>query len=224
MQIIGSGSPPPVGFQQPKNLYRFGETALWSTQLLAANDVIANGSYRLFTTPRGQNGQGFSATPLTIAETSIKEGGRVPSGAAYDVYGIACQLGFADGNTESTFKFDQPVNTDAEIAQLLNLHNNGTLAWDFLQTIVDIAPISVIGGGGGLYGSVATGNAVDSGHMNHGAGSIWLYRKHPVSLPGGSQFSVLLRFGSKAANIAAGNAAFVKVILYGFYKNVVEIG
>jgi len=82
----------------------------------------------------------------------------------------------------------------------------------------------VIGAGGGLYGSVATGNAVDSGHMNNGAGSIWLYRKHPVSLPGTSTFSILLRFGAKTADVAAANAMFVKVILYGFYKNVVEIG
>ena len=129
MEKLGMGSPPPVGFQQPKNVYRFGELTIWSTQLLAASTVLANSSFRLFTTPLGQNGQGFSQA-LTISETSIKEGGRVPSGIAYDVFGIACVLGLADGNDEASFKFDQPVDTQALVAQTLNLQNGGTLAWD----------------------------------------------------------------------------------------------
>ena len=229
MEQLGMGNPPPVGFSQPKNVYRFGELTIWSTQLLAATTVLANSSFRLFTTPLGQNGQGF-AQALTIAETSIKEGGRVPSGIAYDVFGIACVLGLADGDTESSFKFDQPIANAADIAQVLNLQNGGVLSWDFTQTQVDIAPIQVIGAGGGLYGSVSnstgTGTAgnLEAGHMNNGAGSIWLYRKHPVSLPGTSTFSILLRFGAKTAAVASSKAAFVKVILYGFYKNVIEVG
>ena len=165
-----------------------------------------------------------------MIEHKGKEGGRVPAGIAYDVFGIACVLGLYDGNDEATFKSDQATDTQALIQQVLNLQNGGTLAWDFTQTQVDIAPIQVIGAGGGLYGSVATstgtGTAGDlaSGHMNNGAGSIWLYRKHPVSLPGTSTFSILLRFGAKTADVAANNAMFVKVILYGFYKNVIEIG
>ena len=70
MATLGVGSPPPVGFTQPKNLYRFGELSIWSTQALAAGTVLANSSFRLFTTPLGQNGQGF-AQALTISETSI---------------------------------------------------------------------------------------------------------------------------------------------------------
>ena len=71
---------PRVPFDQPKSLYRYGELTVWSTFRFAAAAAIANSTNRLFTTPRGQNGQGFA--PLTISETSIKEGGRVPSGLA----------------------------------------------------------------------------------------------------------------------------------------------
>ena len=80
-----------------------------------------------------------------------------------------------------------------------------------------------MGGGGGIYGAVGTGNAVDVGQMNNGAGSMFLYRKHPVTLPGSVTFSILLRYGSRAAAVAA-NSCYVRVCLVGFYKNVIEIG
>jgi len=53
----------------------------------------------------------------------------------------------------------------------------------FTQTVVEICPVSLAGAGGGAFGALATGNAVDSGHMNNGNGQVWMYRKHPVALP-----------------------------------------
>jgi hypothetical protein len=48
-----------------------------------------------------------------------------------------------------------------------------------------------------------------------------------VALPGNSTFSMLVRFGSRApalAAAAAGNGSvIVRVVLLGYYKNVVEI-
>jgi hypothetical protein len=85
----GSAMIPQVPFEQPKNLFRYGEQSLWSTQLHNVNAALSNGTFRLFTTPLGQVGQGF-ATGLTIAETSLKEGGRIPAGVAFDAYGISC--------------------------------------------------------------------------------------------------------------------------------------
>ena len=54
-------------------------------------------------------------------------------------------------------------------------------------------------------------------------GSIWMYRKHPVALPGNSTFSIVLRFGSRAAAIGT-NSVAVRCVLLGYYKNVIEIG
>ena len=67
----GSGSIPSVPFQQPRNLFRYGEITTWSTQLLVGASVIANSSFRLFSVPLSSSGQGF-ANALTIAETSQK--------------------------------------------------------------------------------------------------------------------------------------------------------
>lgn len=217
-----TGAPvPPVPFEQPKSLYRFGELSLWSTFMLVGGGAIANSVNRLFTTPRGQVGQGFVGA-LTLAETSLKEGGRVPAGVAYDVFGVSAQLlkstAAADGGT-----FSAAIDTAVEIADLVNIQNNGILQWNFTQTTVDICPVYLAGSGGGTGGSISTGNAADLGNLNNGFGQIWMYRKHPVALPGNSTFAVELTFGSRAAAISA-NSVGVRVCLLGYYKNVIEIG
>lgn len=222
----GSAMIPQVPFEQPKNLFRYGEQSLWSSQRHAATAPLANGTFRLFTTPLGQVGQGFS-TGLTIAETSLKEGGRIPAGVAFDAYGISCLVAGAVTNANLTpnFQIASAVNTAELITDLVNVQNNGVLTWDFVQTQVDIAPLHLIGAGGGAFGSISTTqNATSSGALNNGAGSIWMYRKHPISLPGNSTFSVLLRYGAAAAPVGGTNDLVLKVALFGYYKTAIEIG
>jgi len=217
-----TGAPvPPVPFEQPKSLYRFGELSLWSTFLFQGGTVLASSVNRLFTTPRGQVGQGF-VQALTLAETSLKEGGRVPAGVAYDVFGVSAQL-LKSTNTQDQGTLSAPIDTAVEIADLVNIQNNGILQWNFTQTTVDICSVYLAGSGGGTGGSISTGNAADLGNLNNGFGQIWMYRKHPVALPGNSTFAIELSFGSRAANISA-NSVAVRVSLLGYYKNVIEIG
>ena len=223
----GAGPIPPVPFSTPQNIFRFGEQTLWSTQLLAlaaGSAAIANTTFRVFTTPLGQVGQGFNAG-LTIAETNLKEGGRVPAGVAYDVFGVATELtsstAVAASGAEGTIS--QQANTLNLVADLLNVQRNSALSWDFTQTTVDICPVTLAGAGGGLFGAEATTlNNTSVGHMNNGNGQIWMYRKHPVALPGNSTFAIVLRFGSRAA--ALNNQLAVRITLLGYYKNVIEIG
>jgi hypothetical protein len=226
----GSGPIPPVPFQTPQNIFRFGEQTLWSTQLLATTAAgIANQSLRMFTTPLGQVGQGFT-NGLTIAETNLKEGGRVPAGVAYDVFGIATELtsstalqGGGDVLGGAGTGISQQANTAALVADMLNVQRNSALSWDFTQTTVDICPVTLAGAGGGLFGAEATTlNNTSVGHMNNGNGQVWMYRKHPVALPGNSTFAILFRIGSRAANL--NNVMAVRLTLMGYYKNVIEIG
>ena len=224
-----TGLPPSVPFEQPKNLYRYGEQTLWSTTYYAGDGAgavsYANSSRRLFSTPIGQVGQGFT-NALTIAETSIKEGGKVPAGIAYDVFGLACQISqnsaVADGGT-----LGAAINLGDDIRVLNEFLTNGILSWDFTQTQVDIAPIVLVGAGGGTFGSVSaqSNGQINAGSMNNGAGSVFLYRKHPVALPGNSTFSILVRLGSRMGALATGQNGFsLRVALMGYYKNVIEIG
>jgi hypothetical protein len=221
-QSPGSGPIPGVPSQQPTNLFRFGEITLYSTQAYPATTAMASVSSRIFSTPLGSQGQGFTGA-LTKTETNLKEAGRIPSGQAYDVYGVATQfLGASNVQTA----LDEPFNdATATVGTLQNLVNNGVLSWDFTQTVVDICPVMLAGAGGGVYGAISQNAAgANTGAMNNGNGGIWMYRKHPVALPGNTTFAILLQFGSRTAAIPAGFGVAVRVVLLGYYKSVIEIG
>jgi hypothetical protein len=215
--------------EQPKQIFRYGEQTIWSSQMHVGGAVIANTTNRVFTTPLGQVGQGFTAA-LSIAETNLKEGGRVPSGVAYDVFGISCHIIQSDGTADAAGDdLDVPINAAADLNNLVNVVNNGVLTWDFTQTQVDIAPIVLIGSGGGAFGAISVSGdgagaaAASAGALNNGNGSIWLYRKHPVALPGNSTFAIVIRYGSRTEDVVT-NSIVLKVTLVGYYKNVIEIG
>jgi len=223
---LAAGGPPPVSFDLPKNVYRFGEQTLWSTLFLGEGVAVANGVNRVFTTPLGQQGQGFGAA-LSIAETNLKEGGRIPSGIAFDAFGISVSVA-SSALTLDTGAIATPIDTAGRIANLNNVITNSVLTWDFTQTQVDVCPTNLAGAGGGVFGALAAtggaGPAQQIGSMQNGNGAVWLYRKHPVALPGNSTFSMLIRFGSRAPAIdAASGSLAVRVVLLGYYKNVIEV-
>ena len=60
------GGIPPVPFKLPTNLFRYGEQSIWSTQFFDASAAalpINSSTFRLFSTPIGQTGQGFQPPP-----------------------------------------------------------------------------------------------------------------------------------------------------------------
>jgi hypothetical protein len=213
---------PSVPFQTPTNLFRFGEQSIWSTAFFNTG-ALAGTSIRIFNTANGSVGQGF-AVGLSIAETNLKEGGKTPAGVAYDVFGVASEIVSATASPDAAGVFlSVPANTNALVTDALNMQHNGVLSWDFTQTVIDICPVTLAGAGGGLFGALSTTqNNTAVGHMSNGNGNIWMYRKHPVALPGNSAFGVLIRFGTRAAPLS--QAASLRITLLGFYKNIIEIG
>ena len=220
--IEGQGRIPSVPLNQPQNLFRFGEQTIWSTQLFPVG-AIASQLFRVFSTQLNGTGQGFTQA-LSYAETNLKEPGRVPNGVAYDVFGVSSEVVMADAAIGVDFTLGSTLTADApEVRDALNLVHNTVLSWDFTQTNVDICPMILAGTGGGLFGALAQNAAgAATGQMNNGNGSIWLYRRHPVALPGASTFAIVLRVGSRAAALT--HAAAVRITLLGYYKNIIEIG
>ena len=220
----GAGGIPRVPLSEPTQVFRYGEQSIWSTVLLP-QAAIASSINRCFATALGGTGQGFTRA-MTIGETNIKEGGRIPNGVAYDVFGISAHImAGSAANDNAGNDFDTTINTDNQIQNLTDLLNNGVLTWDFTQTQVDIAPLILCGSGGGVFGSVGVvaNNEQRVGHLVNGNGSVWMYRKHPVALPGNTTFAVLLRIGSRASALQD-TVVGVKITLMGYYKNVIEIG
>lgn len=221
----GAGQPqvPRVGFQQNKSVFRYGETSIWSTLAYAGGVALANDQNgRAFSTALGQTGQGFSQA-LTLPETNLRVGGFVPDGQAFDVFGITALVMFSDAASADTGDFDVAVNGATLVPALLNVLHNAVASWNFTQATIDIAPLHLIGAGGGAFGAISTTqNAADVGHMNNGAGSVWLYRKFPIALPGNVTFAILNRFGSRAGAVPTSNALGIKFALLGYYRNVVE--
>lgn len=148
----------------------------------------------------------------------------MPAGVAYDVFGVATELTSSTALVNAVEgTITNPASTAGLVTDMLNVQRNSALSWDFTQTTVDICPVTLAGAGGGLFGAEATTlNNTSVGHMNNGNGGIWMYRKHPVALPGNSTFAIVLRFGSRAANLV--NQMAVRITLLGYYKNVIEIG
>jgi hypothetical protein len=219
----GAGPMPSVPQHQPSNLFRYGEITMFSSYAFPASTALSTtGGNRLFAVAQGQIGQGFTTT-LSQSETNLKEGGRVPNGQAFDIYGVATQV---LGSNTTNLTIDLPFNdATATVQTLQNIVSNGTLRWDFSQTNIDICPIMLAGAGGGLYGAISqNAAATNAGAMNNGNGGIWMYRKHPVALPGSTTFGVVLFFGARTAVIPAGFGAVVRVVLLGYYKSVIEIG
>lgn len=142
------------------------------------------------------------------------------------MFGIASEIVSANQAADTAgITLATASNSVGLISDALNIQHNGVLSWDFTQTTVDICPVILAGAGGGLFGALAsTLNNVNVGHMNNGNGHIWMYRKHPVALPGNSTFSIVVRFGSRAAAVSQNNGLTLRVTLLGYYKNVIEIG
>jgi hypothetical protein len=214
------GLPPNVSFDQPKNIFRFGEQSIWSTCLLPAG-ALANTQAFTFSTALNGTGQGFTAA-LSIAETNQREASRVPNGIAYDVFGVASEIVLAAAGGPD-FQIGSVLTADSpEVRDALNVQHNAVLSWFFTQTRIDIAPATLVGSGGGLFGALAQNAAgTATGQLSNGNGSIWLYRKHPVALPGSSTFSIQVNFGSRAPALA--NPVSLRVTLLGYYKNVIEV-
>lgn len=214
--VAANPNPQLAAMSIPKVVQRVTETAIWSTYLFANASAVAGTVARTFTTPLGQTGQGW-ATGLSISETNMREGGRIVNAAAYAVNGIACQPYYDD---------QFPV----DLQDILNIQNNAILSWQFIQVEIEVAPVSLVGAGGGVFGSTADVGAAYGTNgsqvaLNNGAGQVWLYSHSPVLLPAGTTFSLDIKWGTHASTIDGRGAGLsnlaVKNVLLGTYRTAV---
>ena len=203
----------------PTELKRYYEGDLWSTFYFANAAATASTSNRLFSTPIGQQGQGFPAQ-LSQAETNLREAGRVPSGFAFTVRSLAIEPKYDD-------------NFGIVRADLLNIQFYSVLSWSFLNTDIEVAPIQLIGAGGGIFGSTADTGAAEGGLggsrtiLNNGAGQVWNYSSLAVLLPANTTFNMILGFGTNATVIDGGSSnanLLARLHLLGMTTTAIPVG
>lgn len=214
----------PMIAPQATQVVRIGEMALWSTWLYADATALAGRQDDVFRVAQGNSGQGF-ATALSYAETSMKVGGMISSGLAFNIYQIALQPYYIGGSsTANTF----PIVA----GDLRNIESHLVMQWSFNQTTIDIAPATLIGAGGGIYGSTADTGAADGGGgsriaLNHGLGQVWVYQQGFVQLPELVSFAIRYVWGANAVVVDGGSNASslaVRTMLLGTYTNAVQVG
>lgn len=180
----------------PTNVKRYYEGDLWSTYYFANGATVAGLTRELFKTPTGTQGQGYPAV-LAIDATNMSEGGRIASGLAYTVRQVAIEPRYDDCYAVCG-------------ADLRMLQGYCVPTWKFLNVFVEVAPVSLIGQGGGIFGSTADTGANEGGaggtrfFANNGAGQTWVYHELPVLLPANTTFSLNLVFGTSAPAVDGG--------------------
>lgn len=175
-----------AGMTVPTNVKRYYEADLWSSRFFAQGSATANGIFDLYSSSIGSTATGFPA-PLTIAETNMVESNRIATGLAFTVRQVAIEPMYDDA-------------TSVCQQDLRNVLNVFVPVWKFLNTDIEIAPVALIGQGGGVFGTTADTGAVEGTTgsriaLNNGASSTWVYHELPVLLPANTNFRLQLRTG-----------------------------
>lgn len=203
----------------PTDIKRYYEGGLWSTYYFADGAALANVTAGLFTTPQNATGQGFP-TPLSLSETNLAESNRIAAGLAFTVRSLAIEPHYDD-------------NYPMVRADLQNLQAYCVPQWSFLNTTIDVAPVSLVGQGGGIFGSTADTGAVEGGQggsriiLNNGAGQSWVYGELPILLAPNTTFTLNLKFGSGARVVDGGtnnSNLLVRGTLLGVITSAVPVG
>lgn len=203
----------------PTEIQRYYEGALWSGYYYADATALANRSDEVFVTPEGSQGQGWPAA-LSIAETNMKESGKMPAGLAFTTRQIALEPEYVD-------------TWEVARADMQNFQANMVGVWFWLNTEVEVSTAMLIGQGGGKFGSTADTGAAEGGaggsrfYIANGAGQTFVYYELPVLLNANTTFRFKFKWGRNAVAVDGGrnnSALAIKCHLIGVVTSAVPTG
>lgn len=198
-------------FALPTNVVRTFEYDLYSSARYAAGATISGINTQLFTYAQGTAGPGYAAAS-SVSETNVEVGGMMPGGQTFNVTAIAFEI-YGDAGAA-------PLIGDVRTVMRL-----GALYWRFGQTLIlPIAPVSMVGAGGGIFGFTAdTGTPVTQ--ANNGNGSIWAYQQVIVAIPSTQAFKLECQYGTggQAAVITVTAATQIRAHLFNMAQNAVPV-
>ncbi len=191
-------------FAVPTGIQRLYEYGLYSAgQFAAATNMTGQATTRLFAYALGQAGPGFAGGVSSVSETNMPVGAIAPGNETYEVTALSFEI---HGATNVA-----PLHLD--IRALMRL---GVLLWEFgATTIMPIAPIPMIGAGGGIFGATAdTGTPTTA--FNNGNGGLWMYQNVVVAIPATQSFAIQAQWGTahQAVAINLTNITTYRVTLF----------
>lgn len=189
-----AGGPIPGGggyFRVPTGIQRFYEYDLYSSaRFVIATNMNGLADTRFFSYGIGTAGPGYAAAS-SVSETNAQVAGMAPGNDTYEVTSLAFEI-YGNANVA-------PLINDVRAIMRL-----GVLQWQFgSETTLQIAPVSMVGAAGGIFGfSADTGTPVTA--ANNGNGGFWVYSNVIVAIPATQAFALNCRWGSggQAAAIA----------------------
>lgn len=113
----------------------------------AMSDYILAGTYTLFTTPVGSNGQGFpSGQVITDRESNWKSQNRIPDNQNFEVTELGCSVLAADFGSNQSANYNVRYPTPSAIA---NFFNSAVLSITYLTNSVPLGLLSDFAQSGG---------------------------------------------------------------------------
>jgi len=198
------------GFAIPSGVQRLAEQGLWSTYRFPAGTAISGSVPRLFSVQLGAVGQGFTSQ-LSISETNQQVANQAPGDETYEISAISCEVYGA-------------TSVAPLLGDLRLLMRIGCFRWEFGSVLIDVAPLSMVGAGGGIFGfSADTGTPVTVG--NNSNGSLWMYQAVVISVPSTQRFAMLLALGTagQIAALAPTNETQIRVTLFNLARSAVPV-
>jgi hypothetical protein len=120
----------------------------------AMNDYVTAGTYTLFTTPVGSNGQGFpSGQVITDRESNWKSQNRIPDNQNFEITELGCSVLAADFGTNLAADYQVRYPTPSAMA---NFFNSAVLSITYLTNSVPLGLLSDFAQAGGPALGVAT--------------------------------------------------------------------
>lgn len=210
-------------FAIPTGVQRMAEQTYYSTLHLDAAASLGSNNL-LFAAAVGGQGQGF--VQLSLSETNLTVGSQNTGDVTFDVTSMACEVLGAKSSTSGT------TIPGLLVSDLRTIQRCGILSWGFGGQVntsrIGIAPLSMVGAGGGIYGATADTGTPQT-FVNNGNGSIWFYQRVVIVLPAFQTYNIILDFGTggsvtgNATAQAVVNAVDIRVSLFNQVRQAIPI-
>jgi len=176
-------------FAVPTGVQRLYEYGLYSSGRFAGGtNLNGQATTRLFTYGQGTAGPGYTVVS-SVSETNMQVGAIAPGNETYEVTALSFEI-FGDANVA-------PLMGDVRA-----IMRAGVLFWEFgSTTVMAIAPIPMVGAGGGIFGFSAD-TATPVTQPNNGNGGLWMYQNVVVAIPATQSFALQCQWGSTGQAVA----------------------